>query len=117
MRRTQLYHTLLHYKIRLILKVPSLLLLLLTPPQVKAKLEKASFNSRVVTEDTSFVTAETRRFQTLITCAGQKYGGEEQAKVSVLSRSVSLSMSLTTPLSSPSGQMKRRMMMMTMSLM
>lgn len=83
MRRTQLYHTLLHYKFRLILKVLSCFLSLrLTSLKVKSKLEKHPATAAAsIAKDTDFVSCETHRFQTLVSNAGQKYGGEEQAKV------------------------------------
>mmetsp|Transcript_15052 Transcript_15052/g.15797 ORF Transcript_15052/g.15797 Transcript_15052/m.15797 type:complete len:165 (+) Transcript_15052:337-831(+) len=72
MRRTQLYHTLLHYKLRLLLKV-------------KTKLERNGYSAKAVIQDTDFISCETERFQRLITSAGQKYGGEEQSKFTLWS--------------------------------
>ena len=60
--RTQLYHTLLHYKLRLFLKI-------------KDKLELCNGNVPSMMSDLGFVQIEFDRFTALLKHAGDKYGG------------------------------------------
>lgn len=92
-RRTQLYHTLLHYKFRLILKIRERVRrkALSNGPLSPVTLSKGSKGGQGVETGASvmdalggeFVAAEVERFQELLVVAGQQYGGEEHAKVSI----------------------------------
>ena len=62
--RTQMYHTLLHYKFRLVLKV-------------REKLEKNDINVAKMVADTSFIAQEVNRFTQLMDQAASKFGGSE----------------------------------------
>mmetsp|Transcript_6062 Transcript_6062/g.9882 ORF Transcript_6062/g.9882 Transcript_6062/m.9882 type:complete len:1024 (-) Transcript_6062:2034-5105(-) len=94
-RRTQLYHTLLHYKFRLILKIRERVRrkALSNGPLSPVTLSKGSKGGQGVETGASvmdalgggFVAAEVERFQELLVVAGQQYGGEEHAKISIWS--------------------------------
>ena len=49
--------------------------------QVKEQLARHGNSLSALQSDEGFVSMEVERFQRLISCAGQKWGGEEQAKV------------------------------------
>ena len=61
--RTQMYHTLLHYKFRLLLKI-------------REKLKKNG-NVDVLLNNDNFIKSEVNRFTKLINDAGKSFGGEE----------------------------------------
>lgn len=62
--RTQLYHTLLHYKLRLILKI-------------REKLQQVGGSVGEALRDANFVSNEVTRFENLMTTAERMYGGRE----------------------------------------
>jgi hypothetical protein len=66
--RTQLYHTLLHYKFRLLYKV-------------REKLERYHRDVSRVMADEKFVSSEVSRFETLIHQASSRWGGSEHSQV------------------------------------
>ena len=61
-QRTQLYHTLLHYKLRLFLKV-------------REKLERCAGSVGEAMRDATFISAEADRYESLLGTASQLYGG------------------------------------------
>ena len=98
-RRTQLYHSLMHYKFRLLLKIrdrvrqKSLksgpLSPIATPRRRGERKHDNEEESSGVSKSVNvrsvlgggFVQAETLRFENLLEAAGKKFGGEEHAKV------------------------------------
>ena len=62
--RTQMYHTLLHYKFRLLLKI-------------REKLKKDNFDVDNLLNDDSFIKGEINRFTKLIDDAGKSFGGAD----------------------------------------
>lgn len=91
-RRTQMYHSLLHYKLRLLLKIRERvrqrsLRTDLSSPQMRGLGEGrgrwgAISASALLGE--GFVAAEVERFEGLLEVAGQQFGGEEHSKVRCL---------------------------------
>jgi hypothetical protein len=66
-RRSELYHHLLHYKFRLLLKI-------------KDKLGYCGGNVSELMRDAKFLDTETRRFTNILKQANQKWGGSEQQR-------------------------------------
>lgn len=77
--RTQLYHTLLHYKFRLLLKIREYLQR--QPECIGKELEQVSTDQLTamvykLADDHYFVDQEVQRFNSLLKTAGRHYGGE-----------------------------------------
>ena len=64
--RSQMYHNLLHYKFRLLLRV-------------RSKLETVKGDVDALMKDPRFVKAEVQRFNRMLDLAGSRFGGREQA--------------------------------------
>lgn len=93
-RRTQMYHTLLHYKFRLILKIRERVRLKalndgpLSPIASSGGSKRGRIDGDGVKNvgdalGVGFIAAEVERFEGLLAMAGQQFGGEEHAKVSL----------------------------------